>query len=72
MHVATAREIFIVGEVFMEHVVIITEVMKRNIAMMRFETAIESVVSYGWEICTLDCGLKKKLLSTGMELRRKQ
>jgi hypothetical protein len=45
--------------------------LKRNIAMVRFETAIESVVSYGWEICTLDCGLKKKL-STGMELCRKQ
>jgi hypothetical protein len=40
--------------------------------MVRFETAIESVVICGWEICTLDCRLKKKWLITGMELWRKQ
>jgi hypothetical protein len=40
--------------------------------MVGFGTAIESVVSCGWEICTLDCRLKETLLSTGMELWRKQ
>jgi hypothetical protein len=35
------------------------------------ETAIESIASYGWVICTLDSRLKRELLTTGMELWRK-
>jgi hypothetical protein len=45
--------------------------LKHNIATGRLETAIESIASYGWEICTLECRIKRELLSTGMELWRK-